>query len=98
MLERLTPAQLARWMDYAEIEPFGQLEADFRAAILNSTIAAVAGAKGIDPMAFTLGRFIEKVNEQTEPPSDEAKLDGLFGIARRSSPDEKKLDGLLGLH
>lgn len=98
----LSPRQFEEWAHYAELEPFGMDEADFRAMTLNSTIAAVVGAK-IDPFLFTLRAFIEKLHgDQADVETasmDEARLDEIFGLsARASSGDEKQLDQILQVH
>jgi hypothetical protein len=57
----MSPAQFNRWMLYAQVEPFGMDEGDFRAAVLNGSIAAAVGAK-VDPEVFTLRHFIDELN------------------------------------
>ena len=74
-------------MQYAEIEPFGIDEADFRAISLNSLIAGIVGAK-IPPESFALRHFVKKVHAQGESASvihDEAVLDRLLGVRPRET-------------
>lgn len=46
MLGRMTSRQVAEWMAYNQIEPFGEERADLRAGIVASTIANVNRGKG----------------------------------------------------
>jgi hypothetical protein len=39
LLERLSSRELAEWMAFAELEPFGEERADLRSAIVASTMA-----------------------------------------------------------
>lgn len=69
-------------MLYAEVEPFGMDEGDFRAISLNSLIASIVGAK-IPPESFTLRNFVNQIHAPaTEVGSDEALLDRLFCVRR----------------
>lgn len=63
---------------------------------LNSTIAAVAGAKGFNPGVFSLSRFLEMAHglSDEDEVSPEAQLDELLGVTARSG-DEQRLDALL---
>jgi hypothetical protein len=70
-------------MHYAEIEPFGIDADDFRAMTLNSTIAAVAGAKDLDPSAFSLSHFLDLAHASFDDVSPEARLDRLLGVPSR---------------
>lgn len=81
MLEELTPSQLDGWMRYAELEPWGIDEGDFRAATLNGLVASVAGAKNVDAKDFMLRTFIER-DRAAVASDDEATLDRLLGVGR----------------
>ena len=49
LLERLDARELADWMAYSQIEPFGEERADFRAGIIAAVIANVNRAENAPP-------------------------------------------------
>ena len=53
MLERMTSRQLAEWMAYDRLEPFGELRADYRNGLLIATMLRIMG-EDADPRAFLL--------------------------------------------
>lgn len=56
LLASLTASQWSEWLQYADIEPFGELRADFRAGQIAATIANYAG-KSRNAGASTLEPF-----------------------------------------
>lgn len=57
-------AQLAEWMAYAQLEPFGEDRADLRAGIVASVIANSNRSKGQKP--FTPQQFMPQFEPETE--------------------------------
>ena len=53
MLQGMSSRQLAEWMAYDRLEPFGELRADYRNGLLIATILAIMG-KEADPQQFML--------------------------------------------
>lgn len=53
---RLSARQIAGWMAYASVEPFGELQADYRAGVISSILANVnrgsRTAKSFGPADF----------------------------------------------
>jgi len=54
LLMRIDSRELSEWMAFYSIEPFGELRADMRAAMVAFHIAAGAGAKDIKIEDFLL--------------------------------------------
>lgn len=62
MLRRLTAKQFLEWEHYARLEPFGELRADYRAALIASVIANVN--RGSKQKPYTLEDFLLKFAEE----------------------------------
>ena len=54
MLGQMTSRQLAEWMAYDRLEPFGELRADYRNGILASMLAGLLGGQDVKPQDFML--------------------------------------------
>ena len=70
-MENLSARQLAEWQAYAELEPFGERRADYRAAsiayqvgILQQLVVSVAGGKRGKPPKF--GDYLLEFDEPPE--------------------------------
>jgi hypothetical protein len=67
MLSEMTWAQLVEWQVYASVDPFEEVRADIRAALIAATIANVHRGKG--KPAFTVKDFLlqfEKAADGTQ--------------------------------
>ena len=60
----MTSAQLAEWMAFAQLEPWGEERADLRAGIVASTVANVNRGKG--QKTLTPQHFMPEFEPETE--------------------------------
>ena len=60
----MTSAQLAEWMAFAQLEPWGEERADLRAGIVASTVANVNRGKG--QKVLTPQHFMPEFEPETE--------------------------------
>ncbi|MBM3114548.1 phage tail assembly protein T [Jeongeupia naejangsanensis] len=66
LLASLPAGQLWRWMAFDELEPFGEIRADFRAGIIaasNTNLHLPKGKKALSPLDFM--PFLQR--DDTEP-------------------------------
>ena len=101
-MENLSARQLAEWQAYAELEPFGERRADYRAAsiayqvgILQQLVVSVAGGKrGKDPK-FTdyLLEFEPPERRQLSPAKQAALWDVTMKLAEIAERKRKKRNG-----
>ena len=76
-LERtLSARELAEWMAYYGIEPFGEERADLRAGIVASTTANCHLGSNATPLKAT---DFMPFYEQPAPPSDYQRMQAMFG-------------------
>lgn len=83
LLARISSRELAEWMAYYEIEPFGEERADVRAALVASTVANVH--RGKKRRAYKLDDFMPRFERKTKQTADD-----MLGFFRAL---ESKLDG-----
>lgn len=74
MLRQMPPAQIRDWMIYEQVEPFGELRADYRAASIRETIHNLAVKKAYRK---PVSAFLLKIGEQAE------------AAQRRQTPEEQ---------
>lgn len=72
LLARISSRELTEWMQYYELEPFGEERADLRAAIVAATVANANRRKG--KRAFKPADFMPRFKQQAEPQSWEDQL------------------------
>ena len=72
LLARISSRELAEWMQYYELEPFGEERADLRAAIVATTIANSNRRKG--KRAFKPADFMPRFEKKEEAQSWEQQL------------------------
>lgn len=90
LLAALTASQVAEWLAFANIEPFGELRADFRAGQIAATVANFAGKTlGEHAEHAVAADFMPALAEGRKPPEpillppeEQAKLikARIFGI------------------
>lgn len=73
LLQRISSKELTEWMAFYSIEPFGEVRADMRAALIAHTVAAGAGAKKIK-----LEDFMLKFEPQEQMSNEQIK--GVLGL------------------
>jgi hypothetical protein len=61
--ERMSSLEFAEWMEFGEIEPWGEERADVRAAIVASTVANANRDPKARKKPFTVGDFMPKFGE-----------------------------------
>jgi hypothetical protein len=64
-LEHISSRELAEWIEYYKVEPFGQERADLQAGVVASTIANVNRDK--KSKVYKPGDFLLKFEEETPP-------------------------------
>jgi len=69
LLARISSRELAEWMAYAELEPFGEERADLRAGIVASTIANVN--RGKNRKAYKAVDFVPKFERKRRQSANE---------------------------
>ena len=80
LADRVTVWQLRRWAEYAEVEPWGESRADFRAGIIASTVANVNRGRGVRP--FKPGDFMPRF--EPRPPQTPQQMRAIFAAAARA--------------
>jgi len=73
LLANITSYELSEWMAFYSIEPFGEVRADRRAAMIACYVAASAGAKDVKLEDFMLN---------FDPPK-QMSADEIKGVLRR---------------
>ena len=75
MLRSLTAKQLQEWLEYAKVEPFDEVRADYRAAQIAQMVLLVNLAKGAKiPTLEELVLKFETVQAATEAKPDWRKM------------------------
>lgn len=75
----MTSAEIAEWMAYAQLEPFGEERADLRAGIIASTIANVHRDPKQRKKPYTAEEFMPKFERQEKSPQSVAeKIKAVF--------------------
>ena len=72
LLARISSRELTEWMQYYELEPFGEERADLHAAIVAATVANSNRRKG--KRAFKPADFMPRFEKRDEPQSWEQQL------------------------
>ena len=79
MLRSMTAKQFVEWAAYAQLEPFDEMRADYRAAYISSMIFNMAvAAKDRKP----LNDFLLKWDSESEPPKPKQTWQEQQAIAR----------------
>lgn len=68
----MSSTQLAEWMAFYRLEPWGDERADMRAGIVASTIANVNRDAKKRPKPYTPGDFMPQYDTQEEDPEEAA--------------------------
>ena len=71
MLRGLTSKQLLEWQEYAKLEPFDELRADYRAAQIAQMVLMVNLGKGqkvppLDELVLKWGKVVEKAKPKMD--------------------------------
>lgn len=79
--------ELVEWMAYFSIEPWGQVQADFRAGVIAATMANVMGStkgRSVQP-----GDFFPLYDDPKEPQTPEQQMQMLKAMATNgnNNPD-----------
>ena len=95
LLERLSSRELAEWMAFAQLEPFGEERADLRSAIVASTMANAWRGKRQGP--FTPKDFMPRFDPKVLSPQTAEEMErqakriaALFGGAIVKKKRRKK--------
>jgi len=64
LLAQIPASELTEWQAYYNIEPFGEVRADSRAAIIASTVANTARDTKRKPKPFTPAEFMPKFGKR----------------------------------
>lgn len=85
LLAQLTSRQLAEWMAFGQLEPFGEVRADLRAAIVASTIANAFSVKG---RRFKPADFLPRFEKPKSQPAAvmRANFRAFIAAAERTRP------------
>jgi hypothetical protein len=80
MLARMPSRLLTEWMVFAKLEPFGERQADLRAAIVAATIANAN--RGKNQKAFKVEDFMPRLgdDEEEREPDWESMLERVRGL------------------
>ena len=68
MLRSLTYVQLVEWMAYAQLEPFGEERADYRAASIVAMLANLHRDTTRHPEPFALADFLLRFDGEAPTP------------------------------
>lgn len=72
LAEAIDGAELTEWMAFFDLEPFGDVRADVRSAIVAQTIANVNRSKG--QPAFEVEDFMPQFETRAQTPEEEYAL------------------------
>lgn len=78
LLARIDGRELAEWEAYAQIEPWGEWRADYRAALVASVIANANWGK-----AFTPDDFMPEFGREPPPPQTIDEQVAIFEMLKR---------------
>ena len=81
LLSRCSSSELSEWLAFYSVEPFGELRADFRSAVVACTIANSNRGKG---KAYKPNDFMPNFEEKKPMTGDEIKS-VLMGVSNGSS-------------
>lgn len=81
LLARVDGRELAEWEAYAQIEPWGEWRADYRAALVASVIANANRGKGTKP--FTPADFMPEFGKEPAPPQTIDEQVAVFEMLKR---------------
>lgn len=70
---RCTLREFRRWQAYDQIEPFGEVRADLRIAILATVVAAGFGSKSAKP-----SDFMPRLNAEPKPKQSVSQMASMF--------------------
>ena len=82
LLAKTTSRDLAEWMAYYKIEPFGEFRQDLRIAKLWCLLANINRDVKKQPRAFTIKDFLE-VFKESELPGEEELRNKLDSVLKR---------------
>lgn len=89
MLVRVTSRDLTEWMAYYSVEPFGEREHEYRAALIASTMANTARDAKKHAQPFSPSEFMRESylgEGSAEPDEDDslmAKAMSIFGMFKK---------------
>lgn len=84
LLAELTSRQVAEWLAYAQVEPWGEDRADLRAGIVAATVANAFRRQ--DSRAFTPQDFMPDFAEDEDPDAASARLMAALKAALGDTP------------
>jgi len=82
MLRSLTHDQFLGWLDYAELEPFGELRDDYRMANIMQLLANINRDTKTRPQPFTISDFLFQFEKEEDKPGDAPKWQRMLDTAR----------------
>ncbi len=82
MLRGLTAEQFLGWLAYAELEPFDEMRADYRAASIVQMIANMNRDPKKHPKPFLITEFVLKFGEAEEVKKPQQRWQDQKAIAR----------------